>query len=132
MSSVHDVAKAASILGRIEALESERLGKKIEEVRPWLAQSLGSTSETLRNIQRGRKKTIQSWLMGRLDRYWAGLLLHELRLIDHDEAIAQRLGLDVADDARQSARAQKKAALAFLAGADRGGGAGAGAGAEGT
>lgn len=86
-----DPVMAADMLIRLEDSEAKRLGARVAEVRTVLARHMRAGVGTLRNIRRGRRKTIPAWLMNAIRSELVRVLEQQIAALEHDLQIYRQV-----------------------------------------
>lgn len=105
-SALADAEVAAVMVRRVEDLEARRRRRSVREVRDLVARRIGTTTGTLRNIRKERRKGIPAWLMQSIRAALIDVLQAELHAIEHELHMLRAVGADPRSDAFASARAR--------------------------
>jgi hypothetical protein len=108
VSSAADVEKASAMLIRIEKSMSDRLGWRVQDVRPKVARSLRTSVSTVANLRRQRRKSVPRFLTDAIQRLLIAELETEIQGLQHELDLLRQ----TCPDHRQDAFAEAEAALA--------------------
>lgn len=120
-TAASDVRQASEMIIRIENRMADRLGWKVEDVRPKVARALRTSIGTVANLRRCRRKSVPSYLKEAIVRVLITELQSEITELAHQLEIHRRIGADRRDDAFQQAEAALATARTFLAEATQAG-----------
>lgn len=113
-TSASDVQQASNMIFRIENRMAERLGWKVENVRPKVARALKTSVGTVANLRRQRRKSIPSYLKEAIVRLLIAELQTEITELAHQLDVYRQTGADRREDAFQQAEAAIIAARKLL------------------
>jgi hypothetical protein len=119
MNAMADVEIAGRYARAIEDSEARRLGVRIPMARRNLADRIGVSPGTLRNLRKFNIKAVPAWLMARIRAEFVAILQTEIAKLEHEITIARQTGADYRDDDLAAAQAQVVAARALLNGSVR-------------
>jgi hypothetical protein len=114
LTAASDVRQASEMILRIENRMAERLGWKVEDVRPRVARALKTSIGTVANLRRLRRKSIPSYLKEAIVRLLITELQTEIGELAHQLEIHRQVGVDHRDDAFAQAETALAAARKVL------------------
>lgn len=113
--NAHTDVKAAQMLAlRLEGIEAGRGKLPLAEIRERVARKVSSSPGFFENLQRGRIKSIPSWLMHKLREAVLDELQTEVQKLQHEIHLAHQIGEGPDSDAIFAAEARLAEAKKIL------------------
>lgn len=114
MNPATDIETASGLLGRLEAIEAQRIGLSSRDARAAVAHRLRALPGTLENVRRLRLKVVPSWLMSRIRAELVIALQHQARQLEHEIGLHLQAGAHYRDGDLAEAQARLAQARAIL------------------
>lgn len=114
MNAHTDVATAQALASRLEGIEAGRGRLPLADIRKRVARKVSSSPGFFENLQRGRIKSVPSWLMRKLRDALVEELQTEVQKLQHEIHLARQTGEGPDSDAIFAAEARLAEAKKIL------------------
>lgn len=114
VAATSDVTVASRYLESLEDLNANQKGVTVEDNRPSIARALNISVSSVHNLRRHRRKSVPSWLRDKIVSLFIEVAQNEIRLLEHEIAVAKQVGMDPRDGALVAACARAAALHALL------------------